>query len=240
MSDPLRSKIIRLAHANPELRPHLLPLLAKTARLEGKMSGNGWRLTWNDYLFKLEELPAKGKMKLRVSTLENPYYSTRFDAWLPDNVLNFYGKVSPSDSFDAVKAKILAAIFSDKAIADVRGHAKPGYDPRGDLSRVKWEEFLVHYTNVVPENVEPFVAKGKDFSVKAEWLKFQSYSPSSDFQQADPHYTIIKSSAPASARKLYQMLKANPNVLRGVAWSDFDKWLKANKINYKYEHSVWH
>ena len=27
----LRSKIIRLAHQNPELRPHLLPLIAKTA-----------------------------------------------------------------------------------------------------------------------------------------------------------------------------------------------------------------
>ena len=30
MSDTLRSKVIRLAHANPALRPHLLPLL-KTA-----------------------------------------------------------------------------------------------------------------------------------------------------------------------------------------------------------------
>lgn len=30
MSD-LRSKIIRLAHQNPELRPHLMPLLTKTA-----------------------------------------------------------------------------------------------------------------------------------------------------------------------------------------------------------------
>ena len=27
MTDPLRSKLIRLAHANPELRPHLLPIL---------------------------------------------------------------------------------------------------------------------------------------------------------------------------------------------------------------------
>lgn len=28
----LRSKLIRLAHANPDLRPHLLPLLEKEAR----------------------------------------------------------------------------------------------------------------------------------------------------------------------------------------------------------------
>ena len=31
MSTALRSSLIRLAHSNPELRPHLLPLLAKTA-----------------------------------------------------------------------------------------------------------------------------------------------------------------------------------------------------------------
>jgi hypothetical protein len=34
MSDQaLRSKLIRLAHQNPELRPHLLPLVTKTAAL---------------------------------------------------------------------------------------------------------------------------------------------------------------------------------------------------------------
>lgn len=239
MSDSLRSKVIRLAHQNPALRPHLLPLL-KTAGMDGKMVGNGWRLKWNDYQFELEELPAKGKMKLRVSTLVNPYYYTKFDAWLPQNVLNFYGKVTPSDSFDAVKDKIIAAITSDKALADVRSKATPGYDPMSQLSRLKWDENLVHYLSVVPENVEPFTVEGKDFSVKVAWLEFKSYSPSSDLEQSDPHYTIIKSSAPASARKLYQMLKANPNALRGIAWSDFDDWLKANKINYKYEHSVWH
>lgn len=31
MSDNLRSKVIRLAHTNPSLRPHLLPLLTRTA-----------------------------------------------------------------------------------------------------------------------------------------------------------------------------------------------------------------
>ena len=31
MSNNLRSSVIRLAHSNPELRPHLLPLLTKVA-----------------------------------------------------------------------------------------------------------------------------------------------------------------------------------------------------------------
>jgi hypothetical protein len=33
MSDNLRSKVIRLAHQNPELRPHLLPLLVGNGRV---------------------------------------------------------------------------------------------------------------------------------------------------------------------------------------------------------------
>ncbi len=37
----LRSKVIRLAHANPELRPHLLPLL-KDAGEDGVTSGRTW------------------------------------------------------------------------------------------------------------------------------------------------------------------------------------------------------
>jgi hypothetical protein len=37
MSDSLRSKVIRLAHANPALRSHLLPLLAgDTSRVAAK------------------------------------------------------------------------------------------------------------------------------------------------------------------------------------------------------------
>lgn len=31
MSDPLRSKLIRLAHANPDIRPLLLPLLKEAS-----------------------------------------------------------------------------------------------------------------------------------------------------------------------------------------------------------------
>lgn len=36
MSDDLRSKVIRLAHENPALRPHLLPLLKEAALRAGQ------------------------------------------------------------------------------------------------------------------------------------------------------------------------------------------------------------
>lgn len=216
--------------------------VGKTAGRDGKMVGNGWRLTWDLGSFTLEELPAKGKRKLRRAQLRNPYYWSKFDAWLPENILNFYGKVSPSDSYEAVKDKIVASMTSEKALADVRAHAKPGIDLTGFIKDIKWYENEVHYLKVVPENVEPFVAKGKDFAVSCSWTEFESYSPSSDDYggSGDPHYTVIKSTAPASARKLYQMLKAEPNALSGMPWDKFDDFLKSNKINYEFQHSVWH
>ncbi len=43
MASNLRSKLIRLAHTNPETRPHLLPILK-----EGQLSKVAWH--WNDAL----------------------------------------------------------------------------------------------------------------------------------------------------------------------------------------------
>lgn len=218
----------------------LARFVGKTAGREGKMVGDGWRLTWDLGSFTLEELPAKGKRKLRVAELRNPYYWTKFDAWLPENILNFYGKVSKSDSFEGVKDKILAAMSSEKALADVRAKAKEGWDPMQALKDVKWYENEVHFLKVVPENVEPFTAKGKDFALACSWTGFKAYSPDSDFGGGgDPSYTIIESTAAASARKLYQMLKAAPDALRSIPWAKFDDFLKANKVNYEYHHSVW-
>jgi hypothetical protein len=47
MSDQiLRSKVIRLAHSNPELRPHLIPLL-KQAALPGKGAPTPWKVGYS-------------------------------------------------------------------------------------------------------------------------------------------------------------------------------------------------
>ena len=58
MSNTLRSKVIRLAHANPALRPHLLPLLktaaAKVKILEARPHRKGV------FVEALVELPATG------------------------------------------------------------------------------------------------------------------------------------------------------------------------------------
>lgn len=52
MSNTLRSKVIRLAHANPALRPHLLPLL-KTAAVTTNPSVSMWSKADRTYAIKL-------------------------------------------------------------------------------------------------------------------------------------------------------------------------------------------
>ncbi len=207
----------------------------KTAGWEGKMVGKEFRLTWGIHNWKLEELPAKGKRKLRVATLQTYLgmtYLKNTGPFIHENLLRD-AHIGTGDSYDAVKNKLQDAFAAAAEIVT-------GGDPKLDYIRAnKWYEESVHFLQVTPENVEPFEAEGKDFTVSCSWTKFKAYSPDSDFQSMDPSYTMIVSTAAASARKLYQILKADPNALKSIPFGKFDEWLKANKVNYELQFSVW-
>lgn len=206
-------------------------------RWDGKIVGKDFRLQWSDATWSLEELPQKGKKKLKIADLQNPYYLGHADAFIPANILRV-AKVSPSDSFDHVKDKIKDAMLA--AAEDAISKAPPDKQKHLDyLRRQEWYEKEVYFTQVMPEGMEAFTAEGKDFTVKVEWTDFKAYSPNSDFQQSDPHYTLYQASAPTAARKLYQLLKEDPNALKSIGWDKFDDWLKTNKIGYKIHFSQW-
>jgi hypothetical protein len=212
------------------------------SRWDGKIAGKDFRLQWMRDQWQLEELPQKGKKKLRVATMDGggSRYSgasgaANMSPYIPDNILLEAG-ISPSDSYESTKHKIQAAM--DAAAEEVIS-ANPG--GKWDfLKHTKWNERQVYFTEIMPEGMEPIDVEGQDFTVKAEWTSFKSYSPSSDFQQADPHYTLYEASSPLAARKFYQMMKENPNALSHIPWSKFSDWLNANKIGYKTHFSQWH
>jgi len=79
----------------------------------------------------------------------------------------------------------------------------------------------------------------EDFTLTVSWVRFSAYSPSSDFQQTDPHYTQVVAKSSAAGRKLYKMLKANPEALKSVSWARFTDWLKQNDIAYAMNFSQW-
>lgn len=213
---------------------------------DGKLASKEWRLQWSRAMWLLEELPAKGKRKLRRAELQNPGdIGGGASQFIPDNILRD-AKIGTGDSFDQVKDKLLGAymLTIDETIS---GEGKWGdrdmeYVKKNEswLRNVKWYENQVFYLEVIPEGVEDFTAEGKDFTVSVKWTSWSAYDPRSDFNQADPHYTQYASTAPTSARKMYQTLKANPDALKSLTWSKFDEWLKANKIGYKLNFSVWH
>jgi hypothetical protein len=92
----------------------------------------------------------------------------------------------------------------------------------------------------VPEGIEKFTVEGKDFSMSVDWTEFKTYSPNSDFQQSDPHYSKYESKSPTAARKAYLLLKSDPNQLKSITWNDLPKWFDKNKIQYAYGGSSWH
>ena len=212
---------------------------------DGKLVGKDCRLQWSRDRWLLEELPQKGKRKLRVAEMQNLFsiLSGRrqpgTDGIMPENILRDAKPVT-SDSYDAIKKKIEKAMEEalDKLV-ELNAN-----DPKDDLKWVertgaKWYENDVYFLEVVPEDVQPFKAEAKDFTVDVAWTDFKAYSPSSDFQQADPHYTVVQQKSPGAARKLYNTLKTDPTALKSVSWPDFTKWLDTKKIGYSMRFSQW-
>jgi len=203
-------------------------------------SDGSWRLTWDHSNWKLTELPMKGKKVLRVADLQNPgqrmqMHSSAFSA---ENIMRM-AHIGPSMTYDQVKDKILAEQTGPSVDLFVSKLTPEQAKNQEWLREVDWSEQKVHYLKVTPENVEPFSVSCKDCVLKTSWTTFSVYSPSSDMQLSDPHYTVMSASAPTAARKLYQMLKVNPDALKNIPWDKLDEFFKANKIGYKTDYSTW-
>lgn len=212
-------------------------------RWDGKLLGRDARLRWSKDVWLLEELPQKGKKKLKVADLDNPGGRgwDRFGAYIPGNILRS-AKIGSSDGYEGIKKKILDAYME---AAEITINSMPPKQVEqgkgwGWLRETKWSEREVFYLNVEPEGTEPFKVEGKDFTVQVEWAEFTTYSPDSDFQQADPHYTVYNATSPTAARKFYMILKADPTALKSVSWKELSKWFDKNRVGYETHFSQWH
>jgi hypothetical protein len=209
---------------------------------EGKIVGDQYRLTWSRMGFSLEELPAKGKKKLTKAFFSFPGYQGGASFMIPENILRD-AKVDRDDSVEEVMKKI------DKAWGMSIDAAESGkyYDndkkyieeTKTYIRKITWSKEQVHYLKIAPEGTEPFSVEAKNFSISLKWTEWKAYSPNSDFQGHDPSYTMYESKSAASARKLYQMLKADPSVVKSLTWDKFGDWLAKNNIAYDTNFSSW-
>jgi len=214
-----------------------------------EIEGPHIRFHWGGYSgahdsFELEEMPEKGKKTLRVlSGGLAPWTSGQSDPEFSffniENLVHYAG-VHRNLTYEQAKEAITSA--AQKLVDGVNKHAmaagKKGHEYRTLFSGPY--ENTVHFLKIEPPDTKPFIAEGSNFKVSVKWTEFQTYSPGSDFQQSDPHYTLIVSSAPASARKLYKILKADPGALKSVSWMGLSDWLRKNGIGYDTRFSQWH
>jgi hypothetical protein len=194
-------------------------------------------------LFELEEMPERGKKTLRILNGGlAPWISSGGPEMSTFNIENLvhYAGVHRNLTYEQAKEAITSA--AQKLVDEVNKRAmaagKKAYEYQTLFSGPY--ENTVHYLKVEPPDTKPFIAEGSDFKISVKWTKFETYSPGSDFQQSDPHYTLLVSSAPASARKLYKILKADPGALKSVSWMGLSDWLRKNGIGYETRFSVWH
>jgi hypothetical protein len=206
--------------------------------LTGKMilDGGKTRLVWTDNQLHLEELPRTPR-KIRLCRFDAhcgwQITTNRCDEFIPANVLRD-AAIASSDTYAIALGKIAHALELAVTCAVRRlGRTLASFE------RVEGRVSEVHYLKVAPEGADKLTIALKDAALVVSWTSFSSYSPSSDFAQADPYYSEVVSSSPAAARKLYSIVKADPSALAAVSWLDLRSWLSARKIGHDSNHSVW-
>ncbi len=201
--------------------------------------GGKVRMTVSRWEVLVEELPRKPcKVQLRRFSL-NTYHGTSVyhdDSFIVDNILARVPSLRQELSFEALEELLTAALDEVKASTTNDAARKYG-------STVSRDE--VHYLKVVPTDAKPLIVELQDTVLHVKWTSFSSYSPSSDFQQSDPHYMQKAEKSPAAARKLFQLVsdpKKGPAVLAELAtvgWSNLGAWLTAHGVHHETHHSQW-
>jgi hypothetical protein len=214
-------------------------------KLKVHLKNQKMRLRYGDRPFDsimIEELPTKPvKKQLRRASLSlyNLDHLPDSDVFMTVNLVKHWVPITASMNFDQA---LQALHQSYQKAADIWSEKHADILDKSINNRyfMNIEVEQVWYLQVEPFDVDPITVKGKDFGGKATWTSFSFYSPDSDFQQMDPHYTEYESSSPAAARQFYKVLKANPAALKETPWASFSDWLRKAKIAYKTNHSVWH
>lgn len=242
MSGGLRQAVVRLAHEVPEARRHLVPLLREAGYTEWDHTfvNDHVRVKWNDGAYFIEELPGK-PVKRRVRRTHVGMKFTQMQGapsiYNMSNVTRMV-RLTPSTTFDALLDAIKDARLKLLAEAEEQGQPAPKWMWE-EAERKPWID-TVSFLEVEPADFKPISAKGKDFVMTSKWTEFSAYSPSSDFQQADPYYHYYGEKSPGAARRLFKILKAAPDALKNVTHSQLTDWLTKAGVGYESHHSVWH
>lgn len=255
-SSPLRRELLGL------LAPQ-----GKVAREDWKtlVSNDKVRIQMQDHpdnSLVIQEVPGKPfKQKLRRRRYDTRYLVQWFHpggAFLMSNIVQ-RAKLSSSMSFDqamdamdkAMEDSKDALIAESKVLAEKYKDSHPGIYVEYTEDNFKRLGFPKSYSGnvdevpfleVEPSDYEPISFRGKDFGGKSEWTKFTFYDDADEDEwmaQMEGMRAFYKSTSAGGSRKLFKLLKANPDALKGMAHKDFTELLQRNKIGYDYIPTVW-
>jgi hypothetical protein len=201
------------------------------------------RLQWSDGAIFLEELPRKPCKKSLRSLSINTWYAVQTmhrDDYIPSNVLgcpSAEGGKSVLALLDRTDSYELIATLIRGALASLG--KRPGNADVEKIHAVTVHAEERHYSKVTPEGVEQESIECRDFTLTVSWTRFSAYSPNSDFQLSDPHYTQVHETSPASARKLYKLAREKRAEVAALSWDAFTEWLRGHKVAFDYSFSQW-
>jgi len=198
---------------------------AHALKQEQKLETPTARLTWNDHTWTLEELPQKGKKRLRVAELPNPLQNLRHNQdymqfWLPINVIMYAG-LSKTDTYDKIKNKL------EKSYDDTKESMKKRLGKLPFLGPTDWSEKSIQAAKIKPTGTEPIKIKGKDFNMTSTWTEF---SARDNYSYGNSGWT--KSKTPGGARKLYKILRNSPHIFDNMTNVEMWNWLRDRRIGF--------
>lgn len=220
-----------------------LAFFAKVARSgEDTVLGKRVRITWSSSYGRygnitIQELPGK-PFKRRLRRIEWNWQTQ--DSWplYTENIV-MWARFNPGMSYDLAVLAVQSAF--DVAIAKMEEEGKEVETLNmRSISNPREEE--VSYLKVEPADYKPIKFSGKDFGGTSEWGEFTFYDAADrdDYMaQMEGMRAFYKSKSGGAARKLFKLLKANPDILRGMDMGDFEKLLAQKKIGYRYVPTVW-
>ena len=217
-------------------------IFSKTPKFAEKMMGKNVRLRWGgsgwtgNYMW-IEEMPGKPvKRKVRLMEVKTDWFvAQHLDGFLLVNLVQD-AKLKKSMNYDqmvkAMKDVVEEVVKTYEGQPAGRIKRPFEFDRYGGMAGV-FHEYTVSYLEVEPEDHKPLKVKMKDGSVlSSSWSEFLVYSPSYDPRRDRPHF--ISNKSPGGARKIYKMLKADPNALAAVEYMTLTRFLKKNKVAYSW------
>lgn len=253
----LRSHVLRVAADLPvgdPTRRKILAVLREGGRdWKPLVSNDKVRIQWQDHpgnSLMIQELPTKPvKRRLRRATVETQMWVHHLgtgagDHFLMSNILRD-AKLTSSMNYDQAVNAMRQAVEKAKqrAISDERSSfTEDWFKKFGWGSKWWFNEDDVYFLEVEPTDYKPVSFAGRDFGGKSEWNSFTFYDDKDDdeyMRQMEGMRAFYESTSAAPARKLFKLLKADPDAVKRMDIKQFKALLDKNKIAYKYVPTVW-